>query len=91
MNKKAIAILAAIFYLSWELWVFNLFQGFIRRRGKTSVSEENPADNNPSEASGNSGGNNSTTTPAGSASEKFVKLTSSEQIVSPILFITAMV
>ncbi len=90
MNKKAIAILGAIFILIVGTLGFLIYSKYGKQTSNTPAAVQ---DNSQNSTAGNENNNqnppeNSTTTPPNTESplSKFVKLTNQEQIVSPILF-----
>ncbi len=85
MNKKAIAILGAIFLLIVGTLGFLVYSKYAGNKTQTppAVTQQPSPGNNAS--STNPTGNNSTTTPAAANSSGIVKLTG-DQVVSPALF-----
>lgn len=86
MNKKAIAILGAIFLLIVGTLGFLVYSRYSSKNEENppAAGNNSPADNNAS-TTDTSGGNTASTTPVQSQ-EKFIKLTTNEQVISPILF-----
>lgn len=88
MNKKAIVILGAIFLLIVGTLGFLVYSRYSGSGGEAEKSDGESVDNTGSDAgdTASTGGadNTSTTTPP--VLEKFIKLTSNEQVVSPVLF-----
>jgi hypothetical protein len=87
MNKKAIIILATIFLLIVGTLGFLIYSRYSNNQSdNTDTANNNEAvvDNiQPAQPEGGSG-NNPTTTPV--STEKFIKLTQGDSVISPILF-----
>jgi hypothetical protein len=87
MNKKAIIILATIFLLIVGTLGFLIYSRYSNNQSdntETTNNNEVIVDNSqPTQPEGGSG-NNPTTTPV--STEKFIKLTQGDSVISPILF-----
>lgn len=93
MNKKAIVILGAILLLivgTLGFLVYSRYSGKGEEGDKTDAETVDNAGGGETTGDGtdtaSTGGTDNTSTTTAAALEKFVKLTSTEQVVSPILF-----
>ncbi|MCX6797055.1 MAG: hypothetical protein NTX98_01070, partial [Candidatus Doudnabacteria bacterium] len=89
MNKKAIAILGAIFILIVGTLGFLIYSKYGSKKTSTSTSNNTSPPVETVDTGNNNGtdqgSNNASTTPPETLSQRFVKLTD-EQVVSPVLF-----
>src|ERR1051326_4745099 len=88
MNKKAIAILGAIFLLIVGTLGFLLYTKYKSNNNTTTppgpIVDKNQSSTTP-DNTGDGGNNPATTTPANNSSSPFVKL-SGDQVISPAIF-----